>query len=133
MTAPAGTTAGVVPAFGSVVLDCPDAEALAGFYARLLDWPAPEGEPRWQTLANPAGGPMLEFQRVEGYRAPGWPSQEGPQQFHLDLTVADLPAAHERAVGLGARLLDDASRRFWVYADPAGHPFCLCACAADAG
>jgi len=120
-----------IPTLGSVVLDCPDPVALADFYARLLDWPAAEVEdgpdgPEWVTLRSPKGE-LVEFQRVDGYRAPSWPGQDSPQQFHLDLTVADLDAAHERAVEIGARHLD-TQKTFRVYADPAGHPFCLCGC-----
>ncbi|UJW33806.1 VOC family protein [Saccharothrix sp. AJ9571] len=121
-----------VPAFGSVVLDCADAPELAAFYARLLDWPDPEGDEDWMTLRNPDGGPKIEFQSVAEFRAPEWPSAKKPQQFHLDLTVTDMDAAHERAVRIGARLLDDTRYHdgsgFRVFADPAGHPFCLCAC-----
>jgi hypothetical protein len=47
--------------------------------------------------------------------------------------VHDMVQAHARAVDLGARPLDpeedpaeDETRGFRVYADPAGHPFCLC-------
>jgi hypothetical protein len=57
-----------------------------------------------------------------------------PQQLHLDTTVptvADLDVAHERALALGARLLEDRSddpeEPLRVYADPAGHPFCIIA------
>lgn len=125
MTAPAKTA---IPTFGSVVLDCPDPATLAAFYADLLDWPAAEGDDDWLTLKNAAGGPAIEFQRVDGYRAPEWPSQDHAQQFHLDLRVQDLDAGHARAVRLGARELDLAPDAFKVYADPAGHPFCLCAC-----
>ncbi|WP_286157013.1 VOC family protein, partial [Streptomyces sp. AA4] len=56
------------------------------------------------------------------------PSQDRPQQAHLDLDVPDLEAAHQRVLGLGAKLLDDSPETFRVYADPVGHPFCLCAC-----
>ena len=46
-------------------------------------------------------------------------------------TVADLDVAHERALALGARLLEDRSddpeEPLRVYADPAGHPFCIIA------
>ena len=55
-----------------------------------------------------------------------------PQQFHLDLTVPtkeELDVQHERAVGLGARLLldrsEDEEEPLRVYADLAGHPFCI--------
>jgi hypothetical protein len=54
--------------------------------------------------------------------------------LHLDATVptvADLDVQHERALALGARLLEDRSvdpqEPLRVYADPAGHPFCLIA------
>ncbi|MDT8909957.1 VOC family protein [Amycolatopsis sp. PS_44_ISF1] len=119
---------GAIPTFGSVCFDCPDPVALADFYRALLDWNEPEVKDGWVTLINPQGGPRLEFQLVDNYRAPGWPSSEEPQQAHLDLDVTDLEAAHERALSLNAMLLDDSAETFRVYADPAGHPFCLCAC-----
>ena len=58
------------------------------------------------------------------------------QQIHLDLWVEDLQTAHEHVMTLGARLLQpaedpEAAEVFQVYADPAGHPFCLCWAAAD--
>jgi predicted enzyme related to lactoylglutathione lyase len=115
-----------VPRFGSVVLDCADPAALAGFYARLFEWPAAEVDDAnsWVTLNGP--GVKVEFQRADDYLPPTWPKPERQQMFHLDLTVDDLPAAHDRALELGARHLD-TQRSFRVYADPAGHPFCLCA------
>jgi predicted enzyme related to lactoylglutathione lyase len=113
-----------VPRYGSVVLDCPDPRALADFYARLLDWPAGTGDERWTTIEGP-GGAMIEFQHSPDYRPPTWPDPERQQMFHFDFQVDDLDAAHERAVEIGARLLDQ-QRTFRVYADPAGHPFCLC-------
>ncbi|SRR6266540_572664 len=119
-----------IPTLGVVALDCPDPVALAGFYRELLDWGQPEiaEDGHWVDLVNPAGGAGLAFQRVEGYRAPEWPSQDVPQQLHLDLRVTDMEAAHQRALDIGAKLLDDAPESFRVYADPAGHPFCLCRC-----
>lgn len=123
-----------IPTLGAYVYDCPDPLALAEFYRELLDWPeAPKvaEDGHWVTLANPAGGARLEFQRVENYRAPDWPSQENPQQAHLDLDVTDLAAAHERVLKLGAKLVDDSPKTFWVYGDPAGHLFCLCACGVE--
>ena len=102
-----------IPRLGAVVLDCPDPRALAGFYARLLDWQPARDDDGWSTLEGPDGPPT-------------WPDSQRPQMFHLDLLVADLDAAHDRAIELGATLLD-RQRTFRVYADPAGHPFCLCA------
>ena len=72
----------------------------------------------------------LGVQLAPNHVAPDWPDGT-PQQMHLDLWVDDLAAAHAEAIALGARLLkpaDDleAPEGFQVYADPAGHPFCLC-------
>jgi predicted enzyme related to lactoylglutathione lyase len=49
---------------------------------------------------------------------------------HLDLEVDDLDAARSRALELGAHRLSDVvsgeDGHLWqVFADPAGHPFCL--------
>jgi hypothetical protein len=49
----------------------------------------------------------------------------------MDLWVEDFDAAHERVMSLGAKVLTPAPEKtsgdnFQVYADPAGHPFCLC-------
>ncbi|MFF7470578.1 VOC family protein [Streptomyces sp. NPDC008092] len=113
---------------GVVVLDCPDPSALAAFYAGVLGGGA-EGDEDWVDLAVP-GGQTLAFQRAPGFVAPRWPSPDGSQQFHLDLVVDDLDAAEKGVLELGAKPLDtaDRERTFRVYADPAGHPFCLCAC-----
>jgi catechol 2,3-dioxygenase-like lactoylglutathione lyase family enzyme len=115
-----------VPTFGCVVLDCPDPKELADFYAALLEWPEPAVVPdgHWAELAGPSGV-EIAFQRAADYRPPEWPAQVVPQQLHLDLTVSDLDAGQERALTLGAKLLDDKHESFRVYADPAGHPFCL--------
>lgn len=118
-----------VPTLEAVALDCPDPVALAEFYRELLDWGPAEVTDggRWVNLLNPAGGVGLGFQRDPGHQPPTWPSSALPQQVHLDLEVTDMAAAHERALGIGAKLLDQSHESFWVYADPAGHPFCLCA------
>ncbi|WP_393082202.1 VOC family protein [Streptomyces sp. LN704] len=127
---------------GVVVLDCPDPRALAEFYAEVLGGTVESeegdagtagttgtaGTADWVDLAVPGG--QLAFQAAPGHVPPRWPAPEGSQQFHLDLTVDDLDAAEKGVLALGARPLDaeDRSRGWRVYADPAGHPFCLCAC-----
>ena len=75
---------------------------------------------------------MLAFQQVAQLSPPTWPDGPIPQQMHLDMTVAtrdDLDAQHARALELGARLVLDRSADLTeplrVYADPAGHPFCI--------
>ncbi|MCP2259444.1 Glyoxalase-like domain-containing protein [Streptoalloteichus tenebrarius] len=116
---------------GAVVLDCPDPTALANFYSALLGWPSVEadGDNSWVTLRDPAGGPSLCFQRAADYTPPTWPDPERPQMLHLDVEVDDLRAGHEHALTVGARPLEvdklTAGSGFNVYADPAGHPFCL--------
>ncbi|MEV1049511.1 VOC family protein [Streptomyces sp. NPDC049916] len=115
-----------------VVLDCPDPGTLADFYASLLGGEVDRPDRRWDcdadwsTLHTP-GGLVLAFQRVAGHRPPRWPSQDPPQQLHLDFGVADLEQAHGQVMARGATLLDaaDDERGWRVYADPAGHPFCL--------
>jgi predicted enzyme related to lactoylglutathione lyase len=112
-----------------VVLDCPDAVALARFYAALLDGRADTSDPEWCEVHVEGSAVKIACQRVEDHRAPDWPDGS-PQQLHLDLTVSDLDATSRRAVDLGAVVLSDPVVEpgcvFVVHADPAGHPFCLC-------
>ena len=74
----------------------------------------------------------MGVQRAPDHVPPDWPHGTPPQQIHMDLWVDDIGAAHVQVVSLGARLLQRATDDgepaddFQVYADPAGHPFCLC-------
>ncbi|MBE9374845.1 VOC family protein [Saccharopolyspora sp. HNM0983] len=117
------------------VLDCPDPRALADFYGRLLDWAVDESasDADWVELADPAGGAPLSFQRDPGHRRPTWPGRELPQMAHLDIRVSTLQEGAELALAAGAVPLEQPAGQldanFRVYADPAGHPFCMCACA----
>ncbi|WP_371618583.1 VOC family protein [Streptomyces sp. NBC_00454] len=115
-----------------VVLDCPDPTALATFYQSLTGGEVNRPDRRWTTDArwatlHTAAGSVLAFQRAEDFRPPQWPDPDRPQQLHLDFAVADLDRAHEEVLALGATLLDEsrAADGWRVYADPAGHPFCL--------
>jgi hypothetical protein len=38
----------------------------------------------------------------------------------------DLDAAEAKVIAIGATKLPGGGEKFRVYADPAGHPFCLC-------
>jgi Glyoxalase-like domain len=76
------------------------------------------------------GQPRIGVQRAPNHVGPDWPHGT-PQQMHLDLWVEDPTAAHDLVMSLGARVLkaaedEDSPDAFQVYADPAGHPFCLC-------
>lgn len=118
---------------GVTVLDCPEPRRLAAFYAEVLDWKIdPESDDEWVELIESDGRRRLAFQRSEGYRAPEWPGTERGQQLHLDFDVFEeqMDEAEAQVLALGAKLLqgdDDGARSFRVYADPVGHPFCLCA------
>ena len=115
---------------GAVVLDCADAWGLGRFYSELLGCDIDRSsDDSWVQLAG--GPPVLAFQRIAHHKPPAWP-HGAPQQAHLDLEVADFTTAHRRVVALGATPLDPiepppagGERGFRVYADPAGHPFCL--------
>lgn len=124
----------MIGTLGAVVLDCPDPPSLAAFYAELVGGTvkAEDEDETWVDLDR-EGGQMLSFQFAPDHRPPVWGDPERPQQFHLDIAVprAEMATADERVLGLGATLLEDdlGGKRNWrVYADPAGHPFCLCAC-----
>lgn len=114
-----------IPRFDSVTIDCPEPSALATFYASLLEWPIPEASDDYMTIEPPGGGTAITFQRIPDFVAPTWPNPPVAQQMHLDLSVEDMERAHERAIALGARHLD-TRETFRVYADPVGHPFCIC-------
>jgi hypothetical protein len=61
---------------------------------------------------------------VEDYHPPQWPDPAHPQQVHLDVEVPDLVLAEREVTAHGAAVLK--REKGWViYADPAGHPFCL--------
>lgn len=132
------------PLLRQVVLDTTDARGLAEFYRRLLgfvyrvgDEPPAPGEPDVQggdflVLHHPTGMPRLAFQPVGSLAPSTWPEDRVPQQLHLDFMVHstdELDVQHRRAVELGATLLEDRSGNpqepLRVYADPAGHPFCI--------
>lgn len=113
-----------------VVLDCAEPRSLAEFYQALLGGEVNKPDRRWGVsdgfaTLHSAAGLVLTFQRVPDYRPPRWPDPAYPQQFHLDLSVADLDAAQTRVLELGAALLRRDKRGWRVFADPAGHPFCL--------
>ena len=111
--------------FPTFVLDCPDPSALATFYGAMLGWKT-DISPDWAEIRGEAGE-CISFQQVEGYNRPRWPTQEVPQQFHLDVIVDDLDAGEAAVLDLGAtKHAHQPGTTFRVFLDPAGHPFCLC-------
>jgi catechol 2,3-dioxygenase-like lactoylglutathione lyase family enzyme len=103
------------------IFDCPDPDELATFYSRLLGTPITYRDDDFVVVAANDRTSGLAFQRSPDQRPPTWPDPAVPQQIHLDVMVEDVHAAGAEVVALGATTLpgDD------VYADPAGHPFCL--------
>jgi predicted enzyme related to lactoylglutathione lyase len=109
----------------AVVLDCPDPRKLAAFYGELTGWQVEYDEPEWVTL-NTGGSLRVCFQENPDFVPAAWPDPTGPQQVHLDLAVEDLDEAEERVLELGAIKPECQPGETWrVFADPAGHPFCL--------
>ena len=113
---------------GRVVYDCFSPRALAAFYQELLGMRTrKQDSEHWVLIARDDGRlPMLGFQHAQ-VTAPRWPDPAYPQQLHLDLHVDDSTAAQELALRLGAIRLPPQGGSCSVYADPAAHPFCLCA------
>ena len=110
--------------FPSIVVDCSDAGAMANFYGALLDWKVIITEDWTEVRAD---GQCICFQPVRDYTPPRWPTQELPQQMHLDVVVDDLDAAEAAVLELGATKHEyQPGKTFRVFLDPAGHPFCLC-------
>lgn len=136
-----------VPTMRQTVIDAqegPPARALAEFYRLFLgkryrDGDAPPESAaddvaarEWLVLHDADGGGRLAIQPVPWVPRATWPAGEHPQMLHLDLTVGSVDALdrqHGRALELGAALLldrsDDPEEPLRVYADPAGHPFCV--------
>jgi predicted enzyme related to lactoylglutathione lyase len=119
-----------IATYSLTALDCPDPRALAAFYAAVLGGEVKQYNEDWFDLYVP-GGIRIAFQRAPDHRPPNWPrGEDNSQQLHLDFDVTDIDRAQEQVLALGATALDvddeGGQRGFRVYADPAGHPFCLC-------
>jgi catechol 2,3-dioxygenase-like lactoylglutathione lyase family enzyme len=105
-----------------VVVDCPEPAALADFYSPLLGLPVTYTSDDWVVIAQSSTTSGIAFQLAPDHQPPQWRDSSHPQQFHFDVMVDDIDAAGREVLVLGARPL---SAEDHVYADPAGHPFCL--------
>ncbi len=104
-----------------VVLDCREPAVAAAFYSRLLEQPIIYLTSDWVVVAPNDTSSGLAFQRASGHQTPTWPDPAVSQQVHLDIMVEDPAAAGPCVLAMGATKLNGEN----VYADPAGHPFCL--------
>ena len=108
-----------------VIVDCPDPAALAGFYAEFLGLPITWQEHDFVVVSRDDAASGIGFQLAPDFQPPQWPDPGRPQQMHFDVMVDDIDAAEPRVLALGARRLAGGEGGSRVYADPAGHPFCL--------
>lgn len=112
-----------------IVFDAADLHAESAFWAGILAGHVFEDDD-WHSVIDAAGEWRIGVQLAPNHVPPDWPHGRTAQQVHLDLHVEDPRAAHEEVLALGARLLQpapdiDAAEGHQVYADPAGHPFCI--------
>jgi catechol 2,3-dioxygenase-like lactoylglutathione lyase family enzyme len=112
----------------AITLDCSDVKKMSDFYSQALDFKVIWSDDNVAYLQG-ADTIRLGLQRVDGYTAPSWPTQQVPQQSHLDLSVQDVAVAEAEMVKLGATVATEqpGADRWRVLLDPDGHPFCLTA------
>jgi len=112
-----------------VVFDAADVAAESSFWAAMLDGTVIDGDARFHCVIDKQGNWLVGVQHAPDHVPPDWPDGQ-PQQIHVDFHVTDPQASVARALELGARpLLNDddpgSDEGHHVYADPAGHPFCI--------
>ena len=107
-----------------IVFDAADIEAESAFWAALTGGRV-EKTADWHSI-RVADQPFMAVQLAPDHEPPQWPDGS-PQQMHVDLRIDDIAAGEAEVLALGARPLRAVDHEgFRVYADPAGHPFCLC-------
>ncbi|HEY3681614.1 MAG TPA: VOC family protein [Streptosporangiaceae bacterium] len=104
------------------VLDCPDPDALAPFWAAALGYETGPAGGVYRGLRDPRGHwPTMLLQRVTDPKV-------GKNRMHLDIRVRDMDPELARLRGLGATVVrgpfDDDGWLTAVLADPAGNEFC---------
>jgi predicted enzyme related to lactoylglutathione lyase len=106
-----------------ITFACDEPRLVAEFWTQLLD--GYSAEPRGQTYFGRGDGPELFFSRMRKS-----PTIEVP--IHLDVNVPDREAELERALELGAKLVEtrshsagDFSEIWTVLRDPEGNGFCI--------
>lgn len=103
-----------------LIVDAADPQSCAAFWSAVLGQPITYDDGDFVVVSVDDRHSGMAFQRAPDHVAPTWPDPAIPQQSHLDVAVADVEEARRQVLELGARPLGGD-----VYADPAGHPFCL--------
>ncbi len=114
------------------VFDAADIHTEGQFWADLIGGSV-EFDDDWAAVSDADGHYVLAAQLAPDHIRPQWPDGQ-PQQLHLDVFVGtpeEAVQANDEVTRLGATLLKpaddpDAESGFTVFADPAGHPFCIC-------
>ena len=112
--------------FSLVAIDCREPQELATFYSAITGWDVdPDSSDDWVQLTGGPGA-TIAFQLAPDHVPPVWPSDDHPQQAHIDFDVPDLDIGEQQVLAIGARKAEfQPGETFRVYLDPAGHPFCL--------
>jgi hypothetical protein len=110
------------------VFDAAEIETESAFWAAMVGGIV-FGDEQFHCVIDDTGNWSIGVQHAPGHVPPDWPDG-APQQVHLDMHVDNPTETHEQALALGARLLRAApdltsAEGHEVYADPAGHPFCI--------
>ena len=111
------------------VFDAADVATVSNFWAALLEGRVVDSDPRFHCVIDADGNWVIGVQHAPDHEPPQWPAGE-PQQVHLDFHVTDPVAALARAIEGGATPRDTdhdpaSEHGRHVFADPAGHPFCI--------
>jgi catechol 2,3-dioxygenase-like lactoylglutathione lyase family enzyme len=117
-----------IGSLSGIILECRDPEALAGFYTALTGWSEVYADEDYRAVGECVDAAFhLSFQRAPKHEPPSWPDPHSSMQFHLHVKVPDLDEAERRVLELGGAKFphQPAPDRHRVFADPAGHPFCL--------
>ena len=112
-----------------IVFDASDLDSESAFWASILNGYVLK-DSDWHSVIDESGEWRLGIQLNPTHVKPEWPNGNQQQQIHLDFHVDDPREAHKQVMDLGATILYeaktmDSDEGFQVYADPAGHPFCI--------
>ena len=110
--------------FSELVIDCHDAERLAGFWHEVLGWELVTAQDEGEIeLRGPADAPTLLF-------APVPEPKSVKNRLHMDVSPVNSSRDEEveRVLALGATRVDvgqGADVSWVVLADPEGNEFCV--------